>query len=88
MAKRLMLTAGLAALVVTVMLSQSPPPPPTPTETAQEKQQTSDRVNANRDLIKQVTALLNKQNESAERQRRKDREKSSSDWWIVGFPVR
>jgi len=36
-------------------------------------------------LIKQVTVLLKKQNEAAERQRQKDREKSSSDWWIVYF---
>jgi hypothetical protein len=83
-AKRLVVTAALTC-IVTALAAQSPPPPPTPTEAAHEKQQASDRVNGNRDLLKQVTVLLKKQNESAERQRQKDHDKASSDWWLVGF---
>jgi hypothetical protein len=81
---RLLFLTVVAALAIS-SVAQSPPPPPTPTETAQKKQHAGDRVNANRDLLKQVTVLLKKQNESAERQRKKDRDKSSSDWWLVGF---
>src|SRR6266481_5124989 len=66
-------------------VAQSPPPSPTPTKTAQEKQHASNRINSNSDLLEQVTILLKKQNESAERQRKKDSNKSSSDWWLVGF---
>jgi hypothetical protein len=71
--------------IATALAAQSPPPPPAPTETTQKKQEAGDRVNTNGNLIKQVTVLLKKQNEAAERQRQKDREKSSSDWWIVYF---
>ena len=83
MVKHFLLTVALVGFV-TGLTAQSPLPP-TPTEAAHEKQQAGQRVNANRNLLRQVTILLKKQNEFAERQRRKDREKPSSDWWIVGF---
>lgn len=75
----------LLILAVWGMLAQSQPPPPAPSETVQEKQQASDSVKSNPDFLEQVTVLLKKQNEDAERQRQKDGQKSSSDWWLVGF---
>jgi hypothetical protein len=84
MAKRLLVIAVLTC-IVTALAAPSPPPPPTPTKSAHEEQQASDRVNANRDLLKQVTVLLKRQNEYAERQRKKDSDKAASDWWLVYF---
>lgn len=81
---KLLFLAGVAGLALS-LAAQSPPPPPTPTESGHEKQQASERVSTNSDLLEQVTVLLKKQNESAERQRQNDRDKSASDWWLVIF---
>ncbi len=83
MAKRVVVVAVLIC-IVTALAAQSPPPL-SPTEAAHKKQETSSGINANSDLLKQVTVLLKKQNEYTERQRQKDRDKSASDWWLVIF---
>src|SRR5438876_1878634 len=81
---KLLFLAAIVGLAIS-SVAQSPPPPPSPTESAHEKQQTSSGINANSELLKQVTVLLKKQNEYTERQRQKDRDKSASDWWLVIF---
>jgi hypothetical protein len=76
----------LAAIAVTGSLyAQSPPPPPTPAEASQKKESASEGINTESNLLKQVTILLKEHNEAAERQRQKDGDKATSDWWLVGF---
>jgi hypothetical protein len=84
MAKRLLLTAALGALV-TALLAQSPPPPPGPTESAQEKQQRSGGKTNSGNTSQQSITRPERNDKYTKAQSSESRDKSSTDWWIVVF---